>query len=316
MMTNADPRLSAIAAIFALGCSAGGTSHPGGSGSGDHGTGGSGSSPGGNGGGATIFLEDAGSNLLGAHIEENHVTVQLITLSCANPCADVEAIPTGGFAPYTFTWDDGSTEATRHVCPTATSDYRVTVKDSGSASGEFQRDPETVDTTFTARVPACSDGGESVTEGGTSICTGAPAPAIGRYVGNLTCPASTSSGGAAGATGTVILDLAADGTGSVFFRWSLVVIGAQGTVRPAGCSDGAPFATWDGMWGVPGPSDPNNPNNPPGLIPTGPITGDMTISLATGGTNRVAGKFDWDAPPFMNQAASICHGTFTADRVP
>jgi hypothetical protein len=307
------PSLVAAAAL-ALGCSAGGTSHS--VARGKDGSGGSGSVSNGNGGGASILAEDAGSKLFAAHIEENHVRVQLITLGCANRCADVEAVATGGFAPYTFAWEDGSTGPTRHVCPTATSDYRVTVMDSGSTSAEFQRDPESVEAPLTARVLTCPDAGAIEADGGDSICASTLAPATGRYVGSITCPANTSSGGAAGATGTVILDLSADGTGSVFFRWSLVVIGAQGTLRPAGCSDGAPFATWDGMWGVPGPSDPNNPNNPPALIPTGPITGDLTIAPASGKPSSISGKFEWDAPPFMNQAASICHGTFTADRVP
>ena len=55
---------------------------------------------------------DASStNMLHAHIEANRMTVTFITVGCTGPCADVVAVATGGYAPYTFKWDDGSTSA-------------------------------------------------------------------------------------------------------------------------------------------------------------------------------------------------------------
>jgi hypothetical protein len=68
-----------------------------------------------------LFLRpgDASSpGALDAHIEQNHITVTFVTVSCAGPCADVVAVATGGHAPYTFAWDDGSTSASRHLDPT------------------------------------------------------------------------------------------------------------------------------------------------------------------------------------------------------
>jgi hypothetical protein len=95
---------------------------------------------------------------LDATIEENHVVVTIITLSCAGSCADVEAVATGGHPPYTFAWDDGSTNPMRHVCPSSRTTYSVTVTDAG-ASGEFARAPETTQVPLTADVIACVDGG-------------------------------------------------------------------------------------------------------------------------------------------------------------
>jgi hypothetical protein len=86
--------------------------------------------------------------------------VKFITLSCSDDCAEVEAVGTGGYPPYTFAWDDGSTSATRKVCPTSSTSYRVTVTDTGT-SGEFSRGPETVQVSLPANVIACPDGGSN-----------------------------------------------------------------------------------------------------------------------------------------------------------
>jgi hypothetical protein len=95
---------------------------------------------------------------LDAHIEENHVVVSIVTLSCAGSCANVEAVATGGHPPYTFAWEDGSTNPARQVCPTANASYRVNVSDTG-ASGELARAMQTVQASFKADVLACPDGG-------------------------------------------------------------------------------------------------------------------------------------------------------------
>ena len=54
-----------------------------------------------------------GPGAFDAHIEQSHVTVKFIPLSCSGDCATVEAVGTGGYPPYTFKWDDGSTSAMR-----------------------------------------------------------------------------------------------------------------------------------------------------------------------------------------------------------
>jgi hypothetical protein len=112
-------------------------------------------------GGAPIALGqggDAGASALDAHIEQNHIAVTFVTLDCAGPCADVVAVPTGGHPPYTFEWDDGSTSASRHVCPTSSTSYLVNVTDTGT-TGEVIRPAQTVQVPLTANVVACPDGG-------------------------------------------------------------------------------------------------------------------------------------------------------------
>ncbi len=85
--------------------------------------------------GLVLSAGDAsGPGAFDAHIEQNHIAVTFVTLSCAGPCADVVAVPTGGGAPYTFKWDDGSTVATRHVCPCAGYLVRSRIIDEKSAA--------------------------------------------------------------------------------------------------------------------------------------------------------------------------------------
>jgi hypothetical protein len=117
------------------------------------------------------------SGPLDAHIEQNHVAVTFVTLSCTGPCADVVAVPTGGHAPYTFKWDDGSTNASRNVCPTSSTSYSVKVTDTGTA-GELARAAETVQVPLAASVIACPDGGEAPTDASTALPgdTGCSAP--------------------------------------------------------------------------------------------------------------------------------------------
>jgi hypothetical protein len=104
------------------------------------------------------------------------VAVTFVTVSCADSCANVEAVASGGHPPYTFAWDDGSTRAQRKVCPTSNSNYHVTVSDTGT-TGEFPRPPATVAVPLAANVIACADAG--IADGGASVCDpNAPAPAI------------------------------------------------------------------------------------------------------------------------------------------
>ncbi len=112
-------------------------------------------------GGGSFLGDDAGSTgTFDAHIEENHITVTIVTLTCAGDCASVEAVATGGHPPYTFAWDDGSTSASRMVCPTSSTRYAVKVTDTGS-SGELTRPAQTVQVPLTADVLACPDGGSA-----------------------------------------------------------------------------------------------------------------------------------------------------------
>jgi hypothetical protein len=114
-------------------------------------------------------------NTLSAHIESPPgVTVEFITLSCHAACADVLVVAKGGRAPYSYTWEDGSTNPGRHVCPTENTRYEVTVTDTGNASVEFAAAAQTVKALLTASVLKCSDAGIRIpTDGGGEGTCGA-----------------------------------------------------------------------------------------------------------------------------------------------
>ncbi|MFT3924312.1 MAG: hypothetical protein QM778_17380 [Myxococcales bacterium] len=105
---------------------------------------------------------------LKAHVERDHVTIDIVTLACAGDCADVVAVAKGGVAPYSFTWEDGSANPMRHLCPTATTAYSVTVKDAPASSQEFSQQQQTATAMVTAEVLDCeADGG---TKGDGNVC--------------------------------------------------------------------------------------------------------------------------------------------------
>jgi hypothetical protein len=164
-----------LAAILAAGCSAGathalvvGTEATGG-------TGGTAGAPGtrpGNGGGTILLSVDASAlNTLSAHIESPPgITVEFITLSCDAACADVLVVAKGGRDPYSYTWEDGSTNPGRRVCPTESTRYEVIVTDTGSTSVEFTRAAQTVKALLTASVLKCRDAGIPTDGGGEETC--------------------------------------------------------------------------------------------------------------------------------------------------
>lgn len=109
-------------------------------------------------GNITFATGDAGAQGLDAYIEQGQVAVRLITLSCAGDCATVQAVGTGGDPPYTYAWENGSTNPVRQVCPASDTAYSVKVTDTGG-SGENLRPPQTAGASVTADVLACPDGG-------------------------------------------------------------------------------------------------------------------------------------------------------------
>jgi hypothetical protein len=109
-------------------------------------------------GGGMFAGGDAATGPLDAQIQQDHIAVTVVTLSCAGDCATVAVVASGGYPPYAFQWSDGSTSQTRQVCPTATTHYGVAVTDSGS-TGEVPRPAQTIDRALTASVLACPDGG-------------------------------------------------------------------------------------------------------------------------------------------------------------
>jgi hypothetical protein len=137
----------------------------------------------------------------------------------------VEAVGTGGNPPYSFKWDNGSTTATRQVCPSSSTSYNVKVTDTGSV-GEITRGPETASASLTADVLSCPDASSLPCVG---VDAAVAAVQSGRYVGTVFCPPDggvletpTADGG--DSAGTLTLDLSINGTavgGSLYFIWSV-----------------------------------------------------------------------------------------------
>ncbi len=134
--------------------------------------------PSSSGGGTTVSSLDA-------HIEENHVAVSIVVLACAGDCADIEAVATGGTPPYSFKWDDGSTNAARRVCATSDTRYSVAVTDTGT-TGELARASQTAQSSVAADVMACPEGG-SLGRGDS----GSPDAADAKVVARVSVPATT-----------------------------------------------------------------------------------------------------------------------------
>ena len=208
---------------------------------------------------------------LDAHIEQDHVTVEIVTLSCSGSCADVQAVATGGYPPYRFAWDDGSTSPQRRVCPTSSTSYQVQVSDTG-LTGELARAAETVDVPLTADVIACPDGGmrdagaaadaDAADAGGSCVdpgdaawsgCVTATVGSLAQSSGFGAWCASTPSGGTPG-TWTVCLPRALLAGQTYTLRVTYQIQGLTGPVpqssvhgSPAGCAQGEeilPLQTW------------------------------------------------------------------------
>jgi len=110
-------------------------------------------------GGSLIGAGSSGgsrSSTYDVDITSGGVSVQIVTMKCAGECADVEAVATGGHEPYTYLWEDGSTAATRHLCPGASTSFSVTATDTGDSSQEFERKPQVATATVTAQVLGCT----------------------------------------------------------------------------------------------------------------------------------------------------------------
>lgn len=123
------------------------------------------------GGAGSFASRDSGAPQgLTAEIQENHVAIHFVTLGCADACATVQAVASGGHPPYSFAWDTGSTSPTLKVCPTSNTTYQATVTDTGT-SGEFASLPETAQASLAANVITCPDGGSP---GDASMPSGPP----------------------------------------------------------------------------------------------------------------------------------------------
>jgi hypothetical protein len=202
-MTMPSPKLiAAVVAASVIACGSSGEGYPLGVGEDE--------------GGAQAF--DGGTAdpaALDARIEENQMAVKLITLSCADACATVQAVASGGNPPYHFAWEDGSTNPTRKVCPASDTSYVVRVTDTAK-TGELPHPAESAQASVTADVITCPDGG-------TPGDVGAGSCQAGTYVGTT--------------TGTGLVDAGPSATSSpitIPFTLPLVAGDAGAELVPAG----------------------------------------------------------------------------------
>jgi hypothetical protein len=147
------------------------------------------------------------SGPLDAQIQQNHVDVKVVRVGCVGRCATVQAVATGGNPPYAYVWEDGSTDPTRVLCPSADASYLVTVNDTAKG-GELGRASQTARASVTADVTSCPDAGVAW-DGG--VC--APGTYAGTFTGTGVVDASTTTQPGGPVSVPVMLSLADGGDG-------------------------------------------------------------------------------------------------------
>lgn len=107
------------------------------------------------------LVPGAGTGGLVARIEDTAaLTVEIVTVRCAGECVDVIAVAEGGRPDYRFTWENGSTNATRTLCPSADASFNVTVTDTEVIDSEFSRPAQTAEARVSADVLDCASNPE------------------------------------------------------------------------------------------------------------------------------------------------------------
>ena len=161
----------AAAAALLIGCSSGDRVAP----AADSGGGGGAGAVGSGGSGAVVVTDGGRLPPVGVPGEQDQLRVEIVALRCAGQCREVVAVAKGGKAPYTFVWENGSTNPVRTLCATAPP-ASVTAKDTGVTTGEFRRDPQTATATVTAGVLSCGarDAGVSPRDAGPPPRDAAP----------------------------------------------------------------------------------------------------------------------------------------------
>jgi hypothetical protein len=171
---------------------------------------------------ATRFIgADGGAGQgLDAYVEQGQVAVKVITLSCAGDCATVQAIGTGGSPPYSYAWEDGTTNPVRQLCPASDSAYSVQVTDTGE-TGEVPRPAQTAHTSVSANVLGCFDAGATCGDVVRENVTPAPPP---------TC--TTDGGASSAALGITSLALPFPIDAGESYELSFALVGTQTDFLP------------------------------------------------------------------------------------
>jgi hypothetical protein len=109
-----------------------------------------------------VGVTDAGARgeLHVSILNPDNVVLSVVTLGCPRECVDVTAVASGGQTPFAYRWDDGSTEASRRLCPTQSAQFKVTATEASAAGVEFPAPPRSAVATLVVDVSACQDAGD------------------------------------------------------------------------------------------------------------------------------------------------------------
>lgn len=110
---------------------------------------------------------DSSQHTLEVDVQDGEgLRIDIVTVQCDGECADVVAVASGGNPPYEYAWEDGSEQAERRVCPSETTVYEVSARDTAIDVAEFERPAMSATAEVTARVLDCPDDGGVPTAGG------------------------------------------------------------------------------------------------------------------------------------------------------
>jgi hypothetical protein len=97
-----------------------------------------------------------GNDTLTVRVEDiKQLTIEVLTVACRGDCADVEAVAHGGNPPYSYVWEDGSSDAKRHVCLVANGTLKVNATDTAIKVPEFDYQAHTATDEISTIVLGC-----------------------------------------------------------------------------------------------------------------------------------------------------------------
>jgi hypothetical protein len=95
-----------------------------------------------------------------------------LNVDCSGKCLTIAAAAVGGNGPYTFTWEDGSHDPKREVCPRADTHITLEARDTALMTAEFTLEAQHASAQLELRVQGCA----GVAEAAVKACRAAPAP--------------------------------------------------------------------------------------------------------------------------------------------